>query len=62
MKRIQRFGCRAVSNFDDITASTNIRNSIGSTQEYLVSIYKSRINLFAGSICINHVILMYTII
>ena len=45
-----------VSNSSDITASVNSSNDIGSTQEYLVSIYVSKMNLSVGSMCINHVI------
>ena len=56
MKTFLRFQHWEVSNSGDTTASINNANSIGSTQEYTVSLYISKMNLSVGAIHVNLVI------
>ena len=39
-----------VSNSDDANASTDILSTIGSAQEYLVSLYITKMNVFVGDL------------
>ena len=45
------FRLRAVSNSDDTTASMNNYSSIGSVQEYFVSLCIMKMNRSVGDIC-----------
>ena len=55
-RTILRFRLQAVSNSCDTTASVKHHNSFGSAQEYLVSIYISKMDLLVGNIRVNYII------
>ena len=44
------FRGQVVSNSGNTAASINIPNTIGNAQEYLVSLYISKMNMFVGDI------------
>ena len=53
------FPCRVVLNSGDVTASIGNLNSTGNTQEYLASLYISKMNMFVENIRVYMYVVIY---